>query len=355
MRIAFVNSTKIWSGVKTWMLEFGDELRRLGDEPHYFASDARFIEAVRAAGHQAVLLRFGFDYHPGTIARFWREFRRRGIQVACLNIQKELRSAGIAARLSGIPVVHRVGLAGDLTGKWDQRLAYRTVVSRVLVPSATLRQELLSAHAFLAPGRVFAIPNGKHVSGRVRACKGAPVRFAMASRLERTKRHADVLDALGALARDPALPAFLLDIHGDGSEEAALHRQIEALGLGARVRMLGFTRNLPESLANCDFGVLASEQEGMPNTALEFLAAGLPVVATDTGGTAEAVRPAINGWLFRPGDGNALRAHLRACLTLPDGEYARMSAGAIALMRDEFDPARLAVRLHHFFAETERK
>src|SRR3990170_1126059 len=121
MRVAFVNSTRIWSGVKTWMLEFGTELRGLGDEVHYFAGDARFVEELRRRGHHAERLRFGFDYHPATIARFWRAFRRLGMEIACLNIHKELRTAGIAARLLGIPVVHRVGLPGDITGKWDQR------------------------------------------------------------------------------------------------------------------------------------------------------------------------------------------------------------------------------------------
>lgn len=354
MRIAFVNSTRIWSGVKTWMLEFGAELRALGDESFYFASDDRFVEAAQQAGHFAERLRFGFDYHPLTITHFWRAFRRLGIGVACLNIQKELRSAGIAARLLGIPVVHRVGLAGDLNGKWDQRLTHRAVVARILVPSRAMRAEILTRCRFLAPHEVEAISNGKRITGIAKLAKGSPVRFVMASRLDPGKGHEEVLDALAAL-REAEAPAGELAIFGDGARAEPLRQQAERLGLGGRVRFLGFRRDLPSNLPSYDFGLLASHQEGLPNTALEFLAAGLPVVATDTGGTSEPVRPGRNGWLYRPGDRAALRALIARCLSLPDVDYAALSRGAIDTMREEFDPAVLARRLHDFFAETAGK
>ena len=103
MKIAFVNATTIWSGVKTWMLEFGSELRSLGDQVFYIVSDPRFETELRRRGHDVVLLRFGADYSPVTIGRCRRLFRAHGTQVTCMNIQKELRTAGIAARLLGLP------------------------------------------------------------------------------------------------------------------------------------------------------------------------------------------------------------------------------------------------------------
>jgi glycosyltransferase involved in cell wall biosynthesis len=354
MRVAFVNSTRIWSGVKTWMLEFGTELRRLGDTVHYFAIDSRFVEELLREGHSAERLPFGLDYNPRTVLRFWWAFRRLGIQVACMNIQKELRSAGIAARLLGIPVVHRVGLPGDLTGKWDRRLTHRLIVSRILVPSHAMRADLLARCPFIAPDDVYVIPNGKRLTGRAKVRIGRPVRFVMASRLEPGKRHEDVLAVLATL-REPGMPPFALDIFGEGRMAEPLGRQIAALGLAGHVRLLGFSRELRRLLPEYDIGLLASENEGLPNTALEFLAAGLPVLATDAGGTAEAVRPGRDGWLYSAGDREALRAKLRECLALSDARYAEMSAAAIARMSQEFDPARLALRLHEFFAEAMRR
>ena len=350
MRIAFVNSTRIWSGVKTWMLEFGAELEKLGDMPAYFGSDARFLDEARQAGHPAFPRAFGCDYHPGTIAWFHGRFRALKIDVACLNIQKELRTAGIAARLLGIPVVHRVGLAGDLNGKWDQRLTHRMLVDRILVTSRTMREELLAACRWIAPEAVHAIPNGKRITGQARKAKGSPVRFVIASRLDAPKRHEDLLQALSALA-GAEWPEWRLDIFGEGKRKDELAALTVQLGIAPRVRFLGFNRALPSRLEEYDFGLLTSANEGFPNTVLEYLAAGLPAIATDTGGTAEVLRPGQNGLLYQPGDVSTLRQHLRDALTLPDSRYAAWSAAALAIMEKEFDPRHLAESLHRFFAE----
>jgi glycosyltransferase involved in cell wall biosynthesis len=354
MNIAFVNSTRIWSGVKTWMLEFGAELKALGDRPAYFGSDPRFIEEARGVGHPAFLLRFGFDYHPGTIAWFRRRFRELGTELACLNIQKELRTAGIAARLAGIPVVHRVGLASDLSGKWDQRLTHRLVVSRILVPGRTMREQLLVRCPWIRPERITVIPNGKRVNGRPHSARHAPVRFVIASRLDPAKRHEDLLEALGGLTGQ-VLPDWSLEIYGEGSRREALAAQTRALGLEGRVRFLGFQRDLAARLADYDFGLLTSASEGLPNTVLEYLAAGLPTVATDTGGTAEVLEEGRTGWLYSPGDVTALRECLFSALTVTEARYAECSASAVEVMEREYNPARLAGRLHEFFAEVAAK
>jgi glycosyltransferase involved in cell wall biosynthesis len=336
------------------MLEFGTELKRLGDVPSYFGRDPRFIEEARRAGHPAFERRFGFDYHPGTIAWFHARFRELNIDAACMNIQKELRSAGIAARLLGIPVVHRVGLPGDLRGTWEQRLAHRLLVNRILVPSRTLRAELLANCPWIDPAPVFAIPNGKRVTGPARTAKGSPVRFVIASRLDAPKRHEDLLEALSGL-NGPDLPDWRLDIFGEGGRKDDLAAAAKALGLEPRARFLGFSRDLPAQLRSYDFGLLTSANEGFPNTVLEYLAAGLPAIATDTGGTSEALRHGINGLLYPPGDVTALREHLRTALSMPDARYAAWSRAAIETMERDFNPAKLAGDLHGFFADTVRQ
>jgi glycosyltransferase involved in cell wall biosynthesis len=332
------------------MLEFGAELKKLGDEPAYFGGDSRWLEEARRAGHPAFQRHFGFDYHPGTILWFYHRFRELKIDLACMNIQKELRTAGIAAKLLGIPVVHRVGLPGDLTGKWDQRVAHRLLVARILVPSRTLRDDLLAACRWIAPQDVHAIPNGKRVTGQARSAKGSPVRFVIASRLDAPKRHEDLLEALAGLTGSD-IPDWRLDIFGEGTRKDELTGLAARLGLASRVRFSGFVRDLPSRLKEYDIGVLTSANEGFPNTVLEYLAAGLPVIATDTGGTREVLHDGINGRLYSPGDVTALREHLRTALSMPAVLYAEWSTAAIATMEQDFNPARLAVTLQEFFAE----
>jgi glycosyltransferase involved in cell wall biosynthesis len=347
MRVAFVNSTRIWSGVKTWMLEFGTELRSLGDEVSFFASDPRFCQELERLGHAAYPVRFGFDYNPATIGRFWRAFRRLRIEVACMNLQKELRSAGIAACLLGIPVIHRVGLPGDLSAKWDQRLAQRLIVDRILVTSRIMREDILRRWPFVAAHRIEAIHNGKAVTGAPHLRMNRPVRFVMTSRLEPDKRHGDLLWALKQLLEE-GIGEFTVDLFGEGALRSELERRIGELGLRERVHMRGFSRDLERLLPGFDFGVLTSHYESLANAVLEYLSAGLPVIATATGGIPEMVFPEQNGYLFQAGDATALTIFLKAAVTMNDEEYARLSANAIRTIHEQFHRTAQARRLHDF-------
>lgn len=347
MRIAFVTSARIWSGVKTWMLEFGEGLQRLGDEVHVFASDPRFLDAVRQRGLAAHGVRFGADYHPATIARFYRAFGRLGIQVMCGNLHKELRTAGIAARLRGLPVIHRVGLPGDIRDRWHHRLTQRWIVTRILVPGESLREALEARLPFLRGERVVCIPNGKRVTGAVRAARHDPVRFVVGARLAPDKRHGDLLQACARLReRGPA--RFALDVYGEGSQRDALERDIVSRDLAPFVRLRGFVRDLAARLPGYDFGVLPSEREGLSNNLLEYLAAGLPVICAEAGGAAQVVEPGRNGYLYPPGDVDALTALLWRCLEMDDGGYAALSRRAIETIATRFDQAAQVQRFREF-------
>ena len=82
--------------------------------------------------------------------------------------------------------------------------------------------------------------------------------------------------------------------------------------------------------------VIASHQEPFSIAMLEALQAGVPVLAADSGGAADIVRPGVNGWLFRSGDAAALAAQLAVFAAEP------------AKMRLASDPA----DLRRFGAET---
>jgi len=90
-----------------------------------------------------------------------------------------------------------------------------------------------------------------------------------------------------------------LALVGEGPEESKLRAQVERLGLGGRVEFVGRVphERMPEVYAAADVFVLPSLNEGMSNTALEALAAGLPIVLTETGGAEELLRNGCNGVL----------------------------------------------------------
>ncbi len=98
-----------------------------------------------------------------------------------------------------------------------------------------------------------------------------------------------------------------LTIVGDGPEREALQSQANLLGLKAKFEGALEHSLLPEILTKHDLFVLPSLNEGMSNTVLEALAAGLPALVTDTGGSAELVTEGVNGFLVPKKDLLALR------------------------------------------------
>jgi len=97
---------------------------------------------------------------------------------------------------------------------------------------------------------------------------------------------------------------------GDGPLDAPLRAQAERLGITRQVQFLGHQDHVESVLAKADLGVLPSLIEGLSNTLLEFMATGLPVVASRVSGSEDLIVPGRNGWLFPPSD----VAQLAACL-----------------------------------------
>jgi len=83
--------------------------------------------------------------------------------------------------------------------------------------------------------------------------------------------------------------ARLFLVGADRGIGASLQMQAADLAIRSRVTQLGHRDDIAALLGAMDLGVLASHEEGLPNAILEYLAAGLPVVATEVGGTAEAL------------------------------------------------------------------
>jgi glycosyltransferase involved in cell wall biosynthesis len=147
------------------------------------------------------------------------------------------------------------------------------------------------------------------------------------------KRHVDLVAALGRAA--PGLPPFVLLVAGrDDGEGEAVRRAAATYGIGARVRLLGERSDLAALLRAADIGVLCSSEEGFPTAVVEYMAAGLAVVATDVGGTAEAVLDGETGFLVPASDVDALAERLTALgadpeLRLRQGQAGRARAGEL--------------------------
>lgn len=336
MNIAFVNSTRIWSGVKTWMVEFGSELRKQGHQVSCFGRDPVFIEEAGKKGCNAYQLTFGPDYNPFAVRYFYKTFKKLQIDITCMNIQKELRTAGIAARILRIPIVHRVGLPGDINRKLDQRLAQKFLVDEILVTSRWIKEELTKRFDFIPEEKVCLIHNSKPVNDGHNLTIRRPVPFVITSRLAEGKGHLTVVKAFRRLLEE-GHKDFYCHIYGDGPQKTKIQAAISEAKLEDRLILKGFQKNIREKLKAYSFGLLASRIEGFPNTVAEYMSTALPCISTCGGGTTELLEHGKNGFLYDYQDDRKLAEWIRHCLQMDDHAYSRMSMQAKQTMLASFE------------------
>ena len=339
MRVLFANATHRWGGVKSWTLAVGESLVRRGhDVTIVLRPGDPFGDAAEAAGIRVRRLVYGPDWNPAAISWFLAAILEDRPDVIVTNVGKDNRTAGVAARLSGVPVVHRVGGPGDLVDRAAIRWTQRHVVTRIVVPSSSTRVALL-AHRWIDPSRVAVIPNGIDLdrfrpgigAGRLRAEIGAAPSdriLGTTGQLTVVKGHRFLLDAFARLLEKESSARLVLI--GTGPEDDPLREQAKTLGISGRVHFQGFSRELPELLEDFDVAVQPSIEEGLPHSVIEFMAKEKPVVASRLAGIAEAVVDGETGLLVPPGDATALAEALRQLLA--DRER-RLSMGASGRQR----------------------
>ena len=156
-----------------------------------------------------------------------------------------------------------------------------------------------------------------------------PVTINMIGRMDHPKDHPTLLEAVAAIED------CRLEIVGDGSLQGDLEAQAQRLGIAHRVAFLGLLEDVAEPLARADLFCLASKAEGFPRSTLEAMRAGLPVVVSDVGGSAEAVEDGMTGFVVPPRDVEALRKALAKLVTDPDLR-SRMGAAGRRLYEEKF-------------------
>lgn len=354
MNIAFVTSTKRWGGVKTWIIEFSSELAKRGNNVFIFSRDDKLIKKATAEGLKVIKLEFGFDYNPKAILQFMYYFKKYNIGIACLNVQKELRSAGIAAKILKIPVIHRVGLKSDIVDKADFRIINKYVTDHILVPCKTMKNELVEEYTFLNEKDISVIYNGKNIiTSETDKSLHKPVKFVISSKVEKSKGHFYLANVLLSLKEKNI--NWQLDIFGEGNLSDWLEGFITDNDLSNNVQIKGFNPDIKYLLSDYDFGLLTSFSEGFPNVLLEYMSAGLPVISSNVSGVFEIVKTRENGFLFQPGDENTLEELMEKAVLMNDFEYENMVTQAIATIKDRFSLKSNGLVLEEFFKDAINK
>jgi len=290
-----------------------------------------------------------------TVLTIWRAARRHDL-VFVNGLGSE---SALAALLAGRPAVHKI--VGDYAWeravgrKWfpgtidEYQTSPKSPVLKALdfvrtVPLKLARQIIVPSHYLsrivggwrLRPEKIRVIHNAVGTPAIAKPANLLPPwegrTLITVCRLVPWKGVAELIRIL------PGLPETRLVIAGDGHLRAELAALAESCLVAKRILFLGDVPHseIADCLAQSDAFVLNSTYEGLPHVVLEAMAAGIPVIATDAGGTGEVVRHEITGLLVPVGDNGALQSTIDR-LWRDASLCTRLAAGASDQLRKDFD------------------
>lgn len=227
----------------------------------------------------------------------------------------------------GVPVVvnYRGGEAGAFLAHAHHRVRRSLARAAVLaVPSGYL-QAVFAEKAIDAQ----VLPNIVDLSRFRPAASLRPpgAHLVVVRNLEPIYDNATAVRALGLLRAHH--PQARLTIAGTGPEEATLRRLVASLGLGDAVRLVGrLDRDAVAALyRDADIALNPSTVDNMPNSVLEALASGVPVISTDVGGVRYIVQDGTTALLVPSRDPDAIARAARRLLDNPGLAMALARAG----------------------------
>jgi glycosyltransferase involved in cell wall biosynthesis len=278
--------------------------------------------------------------------RLWRLLRAQRAEVVHSHDAYTSVYGTLWARLAGVRGViasRRSWHSPHLQGRIMQanRLAYR-IADRVIGNSPSVAR-LVETEGGVPSSRVVTIPNFLDAQAfdaipaeeRARLFRALAVPddafvVGIVARLTPVKDHGTLLRAIAILrTRIPQLHAILV---GDGPERERVVALSAELGVSDIVHLAGEQPPVPNLHGLFDVSVLSSTSEAFPNSILEAMAASRPVVATDVGGNADAVREGLTGLLVPAASPEALADAIGRLYADPSLRTALGTAGRAAAL-----------------------
>ena len=300
------------------------------------------LEQLEAAGVRFLPLRRKYKVDPAAWIRLIRFLRRERVDVLhCHKFGSNVWGT-IVGKLARVPVVlaheHTWSFEGQPLRRFLDRELVARGTDRFIAVSREDRRRMTEIEG-IDPKDTMFIPNGvpapvpagdKDVRAELGIPADVPV-LGVVGLLRPQKAHPVLLHAAAKLkSRWPKLQTLII---GDGLQRDKLEQLSAELGLQDTVRFLGLRLDVPDVLQALDIAVCCSDFEGSPLSILEYMGAGLPVVATEVGGVPDMVEPEVNGLLVAPGDPEALAEALDRMLSDPQraremGERGRQRRAA---------------------------
>jgi len=307
VRVAHVSFGLDVGGQEKLLVEFARQADPGRFDLRFISIGSRGVLAgeIEALGWPVTALGIPSGLHPSLIVRLARSFRRWRPDVVHTHDQRALFYAGPAAWLTRVPMIVHTRHGRDV-GATPRQTIILQYLSRLVDRFVCVSEEVaeLSREQGIAGLGLRTILNGIDTS---RFGFGGPDPAGPVVTVARLSPEKDVANLVRATAMAAEwVPELRVEVAGGGPCLEDLRQLAADLGVGDRIAFLGEVRDVRSVLAHAQMFVLPSRSEGIPLTALEAMACGLPVVATRVGGLPEVVEDGVTGLLVPPADPAAL-------------------------------------------------
>ena len=273
--------------------------------------NGEILSHAKEIGVDVIPLRMKGDFDPVTILQIFWILKKKEIDVILTNMDKELRLAGIAARLAKVrTVICRKGIDFPLKNNLRYRFTYNKLATKIVANSLATKTTLLENAPWLNPARIHVIYNGinpdlyldnatRDLRKELNIPNHVPL-VGFVGRLNVQKGISYLLEAFDNIAKENSRVQFL--VAGDGDLKDEMISFAKEKGFYKRLTFTGFRKDIANVMRTIDILVLPSLWEGFGIVLIEAMAAKKPCITTQISSMPEIVGHNVTGLVVPPKD-----------------------------------------------------
>lgn len=367
MKIALLNTMRIWGGGEAWTLEAARALTERGHGVTIVAAEGETLaRRTRACGLEVLDVPPGVWRRARSVPRLSRALADAGAEIYLAMNGRDLRFARRLRGRTAAPIVLRRGLDRPLADHPFRRRAWRSVDALIANSEAT-RRTVCANLPWFPPERIHVIHNAvdadrflEYAEADVRGELGIPADAfvtGIVGRLTLQKGHDVFLEAARAIRE--AVPGAVFLVVGDGELRDVLKEKAQRSGLKEACIFTGEVEAPQPFYRACDVVTVPSRFEGFGYTSIEAQLLGRPVVASDVSSLPETLRIATGdgpetGILVPPGEPEGLARAVIALARDPQ-RRSRMGEAGRRFVRERFDAPPLYDALERLLVAVSRR
>lgn len=323
--ILFSNAVKptTFGGGEKWILQAAKRLENKGHHCSFICrKNSLFQQKTQAEKLSCNAIPFTNSFDIRSVLEIYRIIKQKNINAIICATNLDIKLAGLAGRIAGIPVISRQGLA-LISNKFKYKILIKYFTDSIITNTYSIKQQYEN-YPWFPKNHIQVIYNGVNINPPLfpdikikQLRKEYHIQtdekiILSCGRLDHQKGFSYLIKAAQLAAESQQKWKFI--ILGEGALRKQLETQIHNNHL-SNVILAGYQEKTNKFYQMADIFVLSSLSEGTPNVVLEAMAHHLPVIATEVNGVKEIIVNGKNGYTIPPQNAQAIYKQLEQILS----------------------------------------